>query len=130
MATHRLLYQQKPSNSCHLCCTLVSGRSRGVLGFRPKPPLRFYVLSCQIKYSNRAVRSRLSTRTVTSRFRYSIAVALLEIMCEKERKARLLREKRGIVKVDLFFFPLNFWLSSTYTPQQNRNPLLKILDSH
>ena len=80
----------------------------GFLGFWPKPPLEFYVLSwvVKFKYSNRAVRSRLSNRTVTSRCsnRYSIAVALLEIMCEKERKARLVRNKKGIVKFNDPFF--------------------------
>jgi len=44
-----------------------------------KPPLGFYVLS----YSNRAVRSRLSNRTVTFN-RHSIAVALF--MRRKESK--------------------------------------------
>ena len=39
-----------------------------------------------------------------------------------------MRKKKGIVKFDDLFFALNFWLSLTYTPQQNRNPLLKILD--
>ena len=68
-----------------------------------------------MKYSNRAVRSRLFNRTVTSRSRYSIAVALFEVMHEKERKTRLVREKKGIIKVDdLFLFALHFWLSLTY----------------
>ena len=83
----------------------------------------------KFKYFNRAVRLRLSNRTVTSRCnnRYSIAVALLEIICEKERKARLVRKKKEIVKVDdLLFLLLTSGL--TYTLQQNRNPLLKILD--
>ena len=82
----------------------------GFLGFWLKPPLRFYALSwvVKFKYSNRAVRSRLSNRTVTSRCnnRYSIVVALLEMMCEKERKQGwwLVRKKKGMVKVDDPFF--------------------------
>ena len=70
----------------------VSGGSRGASGVCPHWDFMYWVV--KFKYSN---------RTVTSR--YSIAVALIEIMCEKERKARLMRKK----KVDnlLCFFLLS-----------------------
>ena len=67
-----------------------SGRSRGVSGVSTETP--FWILCTELsyqifKYFNKAVRSRLSNRSVTSRCnnRYSIAVALLEII-RKESK--------------------------------------------
>ena len=50
----------------------------------------------KFNYCNRAVKSRLSNRTITCRCnnRYSTAVALLEIMCEKVIKQGWQREKR------------------------------------
>jgi len=61
-----------------------------------------------MKYFNRTVKLRLSNRTVASK--YSVTVVLLEILCEKERKTRLV-EQKWIVKVKDLFFALSFWLT-------------------
>ena len=61
---------------------------------------------------------------------YSIAVALLEIICEKKKESTIgEKEKKGIVNVDDIFFCFVLFgsqllaeLTVTYTPQQNRNP--------
>ena len=80
-----------------------------------------------LRYSNRAVRLRHSNRTVP--YRCSISEVLLEIMWGKETKARLvgwLERKWGLCD-SWWLFVLNFWLSLSYTLQQNINALSKIL---
>jgi len=91
-------YTNATSCMCILTCMCVSVADIvGFLGFRLKP------LWVKFKYSNRAVRSRPSNRTVTSR--YSIAVAF----SEKERKTRLVTEKRGLQKLMTFVLFLLFF---------------------
>ena len=106
-----------------------SGRSRRYFVGSTEPPLRFYVLSCQIKYSNRAVRLRLSNRTVTPRYSISFILGFHKknIVWERNESMDWEREKREC-KNWRPVFGLNFWLSLTSTLQQSRIPPLKILD--
>ena len=78
-----------------------SGRSRRVSVVSTETPFEILCRVVKFKYSNGTVRSRLSNRTVTSK--YSITVCLLKIMCEKERKkARLVEIKKGLQKLITF----------------------------
>jgi len=86
---------------------------------------KIYVLSCQISnaLSRRAVTSRLSNRTVTSRY------CILIQLCEKESWWE--RGKRDFKRLMTFFAFCSRLLAKLrlyVTLQQNRNPLLNALD--
>ena len=57
--------------------------------------------------------------------RYSITVVFIRNNVWESKVSKVVREKKGIVKVDDLFFALNLRLRSTYTLQQNRNLLSK-----
>ena len=75
------------------------------------------IYSLHTKYSNRAVKYRLSNRTVTSRYSISYGSFI-----RNNALARLVGRKKGIVKVDDFFCSQFLAEVNLYTLQQNRYP--------
>jgi len=99
----------------------ISGRSREVYGVLTKTPFEILcTLVVKFKYSNRAVRSRLSNRTVIYIYisRYSIAVTFIRNNVWERKESKIgEREKRDYKSCwPSFFFALNFCLITLLKP--------------